>query len=158
MSRVTSAWKSSRIFMVGSRVDSGSVVAVGGELPHEREGRRVLALAWIEEDHWDVPRLPVDVLQERRRTEERIERASAADQHEAAIGRRVRMVGKLVDQARHVGGDAFGPFDVRSDLVAQVCEGARGIFVEEAALPLDQSADVGLPRPADAIEDELLER
>ena len=54
-----------------------------------------LPLARVEQDDGDVPGLAVDVLQERRGPEERVERARATDEDERAVG----AVGVLLGEA-----------------------------------------------------------
>jgi hypothetical protein len=125
-----------------SWIDAGAVVAVGVEFTHEREGGRILALAWVEQDDRDVLRLAVDVLQQRRRSEEGIKRARSADENQRSVYAFGVLRGEGVDEPRHVRGDSVRPLDVWRDLVAKVSEGPLRIALEEPGLAGDESLDV----------------
>ena len=66
---------------------------------------------------------------------------------------------KLVDQPRHVGGDAVRALDVRRDLVAQVLQRALRVLLDRGASRARSSAaTLSVAGGPDAVEEELLER
>jgi hypothetical protein len=95
---------------LSSWIDPRSIVAVGIEDAHEGERGRAVALARVEQHHRDVAGLAVEVAQQRRGAEERVERAGAPDEREGAVDLRRGSFDVLADDAGAVGGEpALGP-------------------------------------------------
>jgi hypothetical protein len=136
---------------------SGAVVAIGIELAHERQPGLAAALARVQEDDGDVAGPPVEVLEQGRDPEERVERAAPADEHQGALGLVGVGVGEGQDLARDVGGDAGGAVELAAELGAQVVDAALGGRGGGGALGLDHALHLGVAQGAQAAQKELVQ-
>src|SRR5690606_22933883 len=115
--------------------------------------------AWVEEDDRHVPRVPGDVLEQRRSPEERVERAGAAEEDDGAVGTLGVFVEDAVDLADDVLRQAVRTLDQVDDALLQGAEAARGIGrLDERLLAPDDRVDELGPFCADAREKQGMER
>ena len=128
-----------------------------GEHPHEGEPRGAATLARVEQDDRDVAGPAVEVAEERRGPEERVDRPGPPDQGERAVHELRVPVRVLADDPAAIGRDALGPLDERSELALQVVEPPLRRDRRGPPLHVDDPTHPLVTLGADAVEEELLQ-